>query len=253
MFNGLKAEWWRFRSAPVGHRFVACYERHQAREAAWMKPVLFFLAIFSLVIGIVLAFIPGPAILFFAISGALFAAESRLVATTFDRVEAWGQPKVTGLISRHKHRDARATTKALSPKAAAVIAARAEVMRKQHAELDAQQPAARRSAELPSGETKLDAEVQRDAAQQKPEATPDAAPQRDAVMPPAADAAPKATVRRSLPVRIAGTVKLWSEDLPAPKQQSAKQTARARKPRKLATKPSIRTLPPPMIIGVEKA
>lgn len=251
MLDGLKAEWWQFRSAPAGHRFLACYERHQAREAPWLKPILFFFAIFSLVIGLVLAFIPGPAILFFAIAAALLAAESKIVAMTFDRVECWCHLK---LMSGRKHRDARATTKALTPKAAAVIAARAEIIRKENDKTrreDVELPPKRRSAELPAGTPATDA-PRADVQQQNAEANPDA-DQRDAVVPPGAGAEPivAAVSPRKNPVRVAGTMKLWADELPQPKP--TKPTARVRRPRKQASKPSIRLLPPPMIIGGGKA
>jgi hypothetical protein len=152
MFDKLKTEWWEFKTAQSGHRFVECYERHQKRESPWLKPVLFFAAVFSLVVGVVLAFVPGPAILFFAIAGALLACESRTVAMAFDKVESWGRSKFSRLRAPRRKRDARATTKALSPQAAAVIAARAEKAQKQQREVTRQaveQPAARRHAEMP--------------------------------------------------------------------------------------------------------
>jgi hypothetical protein len=137
MFDKLKAEWCEFKAAPSGHRFVQCYERHQAREAPWLKPLMFFAAVFSLVIGVVLAFIPGPAILFFAIAGALLAAESRTVASAFDKFEEWGRARFSRLRMSRKTRDARATTKALTPQAAAIIAAKAEQAQAEKAKQEA--------------------------------------------------------------------------------------------------------------------
>jgi len=44
-------------------------------------------AVVSLAVGIVLAFIPGPAVLFFALSAALLGAQSRWVARRLDAAE----------------------------------------------------------------------------------------------------------------------------------------------------------------------
>jgi hypothetical protein len=328
MLDGLKAEFRQLKDAPAGHRFIACYERHQAREAPWLKPILFFAAIFSLVIGVILAFIPGPAILFFAISAALLAAESRVVAAAFDNVECWCRERYAALRGRRgerKKRQARATTKALSPQAVAVIAARAERAKEEQTRRDLKRPSVRGSAEVvpqpgaPQHVTgaeaaaaqpdanAADANAELNAAETE-QATPqhaeparshpgaqgeqvdaNAAPaqagakpppdtlrdggasaaaelQRNAVVPPVAKptAAAKPGARatqayapnmqtraRQVPARVAGTVKLWAGDLPTP-QPSSNSTARLRRPRKRATKPSIVTLPPPVVIGVEK-
>jgi hypothetical protein len=112
MFDRVKAEWRNLKRAPTGQRFVQCYERHQARDAPWLKPFLFFSAVFSFVIGLVLAFVPGPAILFFAISGALLAAESRAVATAFDRAELFVRNLFERFRAKRRTRQARAETRA---------------------------------------------------------------------------------------------------------------------------------------------
>jgi hypothetical protein len=110
MLDKLKAEWQELKRAPSGQRFVQCHERHQARDAPYLKPLLFFAAIFSFVVGVVLVFIPGPAILFFAISGALLAAESHAVASAFDKVETVLHRIWFAYRGRRRKRDARAKT-----------------------------------------------------------------------------------------------------------------------------------------------
>jgi hypothetical protein len=80
------------------------------------------------------------------------------VATAFDRLENWGRRKFERLRAPRRKRNARATTKALSPKAAAVIAARAEKAQRQQSDAkhktrrDVQLPAARRHADSPAQE-----------------------------------------------------------------------------------------------------
>lgn len=309
MLNGLKAEFRQLKNAPAGHRFIACYERHQAREAPWLKPILYFAAIFSLVIGMILVFIPGPAILFFAIAGALLAAESRSVAAAFDNVECWCRSRYAALRGRssgRKKREARATTKALSPQAVAVIAARAERVKEGQTRREMKRPSVRGSAELvpqsadpprgvaASARADQDAHPATAASQlgaadashdvgRRADAAPVSTPldiatigaresQRDAVMPSVAvvtpigaakqKQAPRSTQAyaedmqtqpRQEPERVAGTVQLWAGDLPATQPSNSKTTARQRRPRKRATKPSIVKLPPPVIIGGGKA
>jgi hypothetical protein len=111
MLNKVKAEWQDLKRSPAGERFVQCYERHQARDAPWLKPLLYFAAVFSLVIGVVLVFIPGPAILFFAISAALMAAESHAVATSFDKVELFVRRLFDRVRTTRRRRQARAETR----------------------------------------------------------------------------------------------------------------------------------------------
>ena len=112
MLNKIKAEWQDLKASPPGHRFAQCYERHQARDAPWLKPILFFAAIFSFVVGVVLVFIPGPAILFFLISGALLACESQPVAKGFDRVEIWMRKLFGKFKDSRAKRQSRAVTRA---------------------------------------------------------------------------------------------------------------------------------------------
>lgn len=112
MREHLKTEWRQFLASPPGARFLQCYERHQKRNAPWLKPLMFFAGVFSFVIGFVLAFIPGPAILFFAISAALFACEYRPVANAFDKVEVWGRGVWARFRGRRPRKQSRMETTA---------------------------------------------------------------------------------------------------------------------------------------------
>lgn len=57
-------------------------------------------ALVSFVIGVILAFIPGPAVVFFLLSGSLLAAESRSLARVLD----WGEVRLRSLVRRaHRH------------------------------------------------------------------------------------------------------------------------------------------------------
>jgi len=61
-------------------------------------------AVASLAIGIVLAFIPGPAILFFALCAALLGAQSRWVARRLDRAEVSTRKLIAAFRARRAKR-----------------------------------------------------------------------------------------------------------------------------------------------------
>ena len=46
-------------------------------------------AVVSLAVGVVLAFVPGPAVVFFALTAALLAAQSAWLARRLDAAEIW--------------------------------------------------------------------------------------------------------------------------------------------------------------------
>ena len=83
MFEHLKQTFRRLQKYEPGERFGA-FHREQKDKPLWVKVVFFVLAFVSFGVGVVLAFIPGPAVLFFAISGALLSTQSRFVARTLD-------------------------------------------------------------------------------------------------------------------------------------------------------------------------
>jgi hypothetical protein len=83
----LKSEWRTLRCGPPGRRFQEHYDASHGtanRRTIVGRVVRMFIAIASIAIGVVLMFIPGPAILFFLIAGGLLAAESRYVARGLD-------------------------------------------------------------------------------------------------------------------------------------------------------------------------
>ena len=98
--DGLKKDWRAFRRATPGQRFQNRYRAHQkSRSASPLKRVLsLVLAPLSLAIGVVLMFIPGPAILFFFIGGTLLASHSRTAARALD----WAEIKLRSWAERAK-------------------------------------------------------------------------------------------------------------------------------------------------------
>jgi hypothetical protein len=90
MKSTLISEWRMLSRARPGKRFQRRYEisrrtRNQTTIAG--RFVRLALAVVFLAIGVVLVFIPGPAILFFVLAGSLLATESRILAKMLDALE----------------------------------------------------------------------------------------------------------------------------------------------------------------------
>jgi hypothetical protein len=93
LFRKIKATWKQLKEVEPGERFQTFHEK-QARKPAWVKVAFFALAFVAFGVGVVLAFIPGPAVVFFALSGALLSTQSRFVARALDRGEVWGRKRL---------------------------------------------------------------------------------------------------------------------------------------------------------------
>jgi hypothetical protein len=93
MSTALQTKWHRLPIGRPGHRFRNHYYQHQqSRRGRGLGPIIlrFFLAALAAVVGFVLVFLPGPAIVFFLISGALLAKDWLPVARLLD----WGEVRV---------------------------------------------------------------------------------------------------------------------------------------------------------------
>ena len=86
----LERRWRAFEALPIGERFVRFYEQ-QKSAPAWVKPLLIVSALACLAIGVVLAFLPGPAFVFFGLAGAMLATQSIHVARLLDRLEVFAR------------------------------------------------------------------------------------------------------------------------------------------------------------------
>jgi hypothetical protein len=73
-----------------GHRFRDRYHRHQRSTSArnwYWEIVRLLLSVLAFSVGVVLVFIPGPAIVFFILGGALLASDWLLMARLMDWIE----------------------------------------------------------------------------------------------------------------------------------------------------------------------
>jgi hypothetical protein len=88
----LRKGWTELKASKPGERFQDTYHRQKQADrgrsaaARWLRPIV---ALLSFAIGVVLAFIPGPAVVFFALSATLLATQSLYVARALDRTEVW--------------------------------------------------------------------------------------------------------------------------------------------------------------------
>jgi hypothetical protein len=93
IFNKL---WLKVHRDHAGRRFQDHYDAtHAARkDARWSKRAMrvlrILVAMVATAIGLILAFIPGPAIPFFILAGGLLSAESRSIARLLD----WGEVRL---------------------------------------------------------------------------------------------------------------------------------------------------------------
>ena len=92
--NYWRAQWRALKGGTPGHRFQDHYvaTRRAARPGRWgVRLLTIAAAVCCLAIGLVLAVMPGPAVLFFFLAGALLATESRRVARLMDWAEVRGR------------------------------------------------------------------------------------------------------------------------------------------------------------------
>jgi hypothetical protein len=82
-----KERWQELKGSAPGERFKTAHAnacRRRRTTPLWHRVVQLGLAVVALVLGVIFAFIPGPAFVFFALAGALLATESRAVAGALD-------------------------------------------------------------------------------------------------------------------------------------------------------------------------
>lgn len=100
VYRSTRKLWDELRAARAGKRFERFHDSQQSRRLGWGRALTLLAVVVCLVIGVILAFIPGPAILFFALAAALTATQSRWLACKLDRAEIY----VHALWRKHKRR-----------------------------------------------------------------------------------------------------------------------------------------------------
>jgi len=88
MFEKSKRDWQELKRSPPGKRFQERYQKQQrSGKSKWARIGSFAAALVALAIGVVLVFIPGPAVVFFFLGGGMLASHSRAVARALDWTE----------------------------------------------------------------------------------------------------------------------------------------------------------------------
>ena len=87
MFERARHMWTELRRGPTGRRFRRFHRDHAHRRKGWARYLTCFAALLSFAVGVVLVFIPGPAVVFFALTCALLATQSLWMARWLDRSE----------------------------------------------------------------------------------------------------------------------------------------------------------------------
>lgn len=99
MKNDLHKSWRTLRDGKPGDRFEKRYraEQRSRNGRTWAgRIVRWTIAAAALAIGIVLVFIPGPAVLFFLLAGTLLASDSLILARTLD----WCEVRIRTIAAR---------------------------------------------------------------------------------------------------------------------------------------------------------
>lgn len=112
MLSALREQWQNLKSFPPGERFQK-FHREQQDKSVWVKVAYGALSVVLFALGVVFAFIPGPAVLFFALCAAALATQSAWVARLLDRGEVKGRQ--VGRRIRHAWRHRRERAHGASP------------------------------------------------------------------------------------------------------------------------------------------
>ena len=99
----LKTLWKRLRALEPGKRFQTFHREQRDRPPA-VKAAFVAVAIGCFALGLVFVLIPGPAILFFALGGALLATQFFWVARALDATEIWGRKTLDSTRKRWQQR-----------------------------------------------------------------------------------------------------------------------------------------------------
>jgi hypothetical protein len=106
VLSEIRENWEGLKDQTPGERFQ-WFHRRQSTKGRGVKALYVVVAVVSFAVGVVLAFIPGPAVLFFALSAALVGAQSCSVARLLDRGEVKGRRLWMSLRARWDRRSKR--------------------------------------------------------------------------------------------------------------------------------------------------
>ena len=106
MLSALRKQWRELKSLPPGKRFQS-FHQAQEKKGIGVKIAYAVLSVVLFGLGVLFAFIPGPAVVFFALCAAALAAQSAWIARQLDRGEVKGREVAHRLRDAWRQRRAR--------------------------------------------------------------------------------------------------------------------------------------------------
>lgn len=107
MLSTMREQWQKLKRLPPGARFQS-FHREEQKRSIWVKVAYAAVSLVLFALGVVFAFIPGPAVVFFALCAALLAAQSAWIAQRLDRGEVKGRRLALALRNAWRRRRERA-------------------------------------------------------------------------------------------------------------------------------------------------
>jgi hypothetical protein len=89
VFHSARKLWHDLLASRAGKRFQHFHAAHAAKRSGWARALTISAALICVAVGVVLAFIPGPAVVFFALAVALASTQSHWLAQKCDRAELY--------------------------------------------------------------------------------------------------------------------------------------------------------------------
>lgn len=101
----INSRWRQFKNSSPGTRFQKFHDEYRKTKwgrAWWTRALIITVCLILFVVGVFFMFVPGPAVVFYAIAGALGATQSRWMARNLDWLEVKLRPYAKRLAQRWK-------------------------------------------------------------------------------------------------------------------------------------------------------
>lgn len=89
VYKSARRLWHDLLASRAGKRFQHFHAAHESKRSGWARALTISAAAICVAVGVVLAFIPGPAVVFFALAVALASTQSHGLARRCDRAELY--------------------------------------------------------------------------------------------------------------------------------------------------------------------
>jgi len=126
--HSIRKLWQDLLTSRAGKRFQHFHAAHESKRSGWGRALTITAAVICVAIGVVLAFIPGPAVVFFALALALLSTQSHWLARKSDRAELF----LRALWRKHQRRRRQRRNPRRPPKVALPVATRYKELDDKH-------------------------------------------------------------------------------------------------------------------------